>query len=199
LLFQTFYTHWGERVLRHRLPADLAHGVRMTFAGAAQFEFFDRVLRGDLPHWLAPLEISVVACDVLDESIAWIASRLGDDRERWTWGALHQLEFIHPFGDAGGRISKAARLGPFPLAGDRTTICMSWWPPDELFKAKVGPSMRMVADLSRPDGLWITNTLGQQGTPRVRHSRDQLGDYLDGLTHPVPASKPRRWKAFQPA
>jgi hypothetical protein len=75
---------------------------------------------------------------------------------------------------------------------------MGWWDPENPFAVLVGPSMRMIADLSDPAGLWITNTLGQHGSPRMRHSRDQIRHFLAGKVHQVPASPPRLWRSIEP-
>jgi hypothetical protein len=45
--------------------------------------------------------------------------------------------------------------------------------------------MRLLADLRRPERTWVTNTLGQQGTPFRRHYRDQVSDFIEGRSHSI--------------
>src|SRR5262249_49071300 len=148
-----------DRVFRSRLPDALADAVRGSIAGGAQFEFVDRLLRGELPHWFAPATAAEVATEVFAETIDWIEASLGSDRSAWHWGAMHTLTFAHPLAGAMGRIGRRLNSSPAPLGGDRFTIRMSWWPPSSLFDVALGPSMRLVADLSREDALWVSNTL----------------------------------------
>lgn len=199
LLFEAFYNHWSRTALEHRLPRDLARGVLCSVAGEAQFRFLDRLLSGELSAWLAPATAEECARAAFAAALEWIKSRLGDDISRWTWGRLHTVAYSHPFASARARVSRATTAGPWPVGGTRTTVWMSWWDPDAPFIVRVAPSMRMVADLSHPDRLWVSGTLGQRGTPLARHSRDQAADFLGGLAHPLPASTPRYWRTIEPA
>jgi penicillin amidase len=151
LLFESFYNRWAQTLLGERLPADLVRGVVWTVSGEAQFEFFDRILRGELSEWLPSQTVAEMARGVFNDTLAWLEERLGSDRESWTWGGLHQLSFRHPFAERGGRIERLTTVGPLPTPGDRSTIWMSWWDPETPFSVLVGPPMRMVADLSQPD------------------------------------------------
>ncbi len=118
-------------------------------------------------------------------SLRWIADRLGPDTSGWTWGAVHTVTWVHPFGQIEGRHQKWVNVGPFPLGGDRTTVWPTGFAVDRPFDITAGPTMRLLADLRRPERTWATNTLGQQGRPFSRHYRDQVADFVEGRSHPI--------------
>jgi penicillin amidase len=199
LLFQSFYNRWVFASLERRLPDDLIDRVTANVSGEAQFAFYDRLLKGELDAWFGGADDRRrVVVQTFDESLSWITERLGPDHEAWTWGALHQVTFRHPFANRPGPHARIVNVGPFPIGGDRTTVWMSWWDLRRPFDVLGGPSMRFVADLRRDGANWLTNTLGASERPLSRHYRDQAADFVGGRTHPFPADGRRPWVTIVP-
>ena len=147
--------------------------------------FCDRLLFGEHSGWWADGEREQTVAESFAATIRWITERLGPDYATWTWGAIHTVTWVHPFGQIPGRHQALVNVGPFPLGGDRTTVWPTGYDANQLFQVTAGPSMRLLADLRRPERTWVTNTLGQQGRPFSRHYRDQVSDFLGGRSHPI--------------
>jgi penicillin amidase len=186
LLFETIYREWTRLALARRLPDELVERL-MVASGALSVPvlFVDRLLRGELPAWLSDDERRELAPRAAEQAQAWIAARLGPDRERWTWGDVHRLTFKHPLGRLAGPHQRRLNVGPYPVAGSRHTVAPMVWDARDPFDVIAGPSLRFVTDMRRPEQSWIVNTLGQSGSPLSRHFRDQVEDFLQGFVHPL--------------
>ena len=91
---------------------------------------------------------------------------------RWRYGTSNQLTLSHPL--LGG-VKYAGRLftiGPVAMPGSPTTVFQ--------FAGKVGPSMRMVADLGDWDRSTLTTPTGQSGLVLSGHYRDRWPSYMNG-------------------
>lgn len=202
LLYEVIYREWTRLALRHRLPEDLADRL-MTAGGslAVPVMFVDRLLRGELPAWIDSAARRELAARAAGDALIWIGERLGPDPDAWTWGALHQLTFKHPLGLLSGPHGRRVNVGPFPVPGSRHTVSPMVWLAGDNFDVVAGPSFRYVVDMKRADLGWITNTLGQSGSPLSHHFRDQVDDYLQGLMHPLwpHAVNPASRRVIEPA
>src|ERR1039458_10516229 len=63
----------------------------------------------------------------LKDSLALLAQRLGNDRDKWRWGAMETIEFAHPLGERGGVLGWYFNRGPYPTEGGRHTVNNSWF------------------------------------------------------------------------
>jgi len=186
LLFQAFYREWVRCALAHRLPVSVVDRLLAGLdVGNVPMGFCDRLLRGEIADWWKEDERSSVARDAFQRALSWIEACLGPDPATWTWGAVHSVTWSHPFGQINGPHQSFVNVGPFPLGGDRTTVWPTGYDAKNLFSVTAGPSMRLLADLRRPERTWVTNTLGQHGTPLRRHYRDQVQDFIEGRSHPI--------------
>ncbi|HEX5164203.1 MAG TPA: penicillin acylase family protein, partial [Thermomicrobiales bacterium] len=183
LLFQAFYRHWVRLSLAYRLPdAVVAKVMEGLDVGDVPMGFCDRLLRGELTEWWEGDLVSTVRLTV-EESLQWLTEQLGPDHETWQWGNLHTVTWVHPFGQIVGPHQRFVNVGPFAIGGERTTVWPSGFDAAHLFQVTGGPSMRLLADLRRPERTWVTNTLGQNGRPFSRHYRDQTLDFIEGRSH----------------
>ncbi|HYI15396.1 MAG TPA: penicillin acylase family protein [Thermomicrobiales bacterium] len=186
LLFQVFYRHWVQASLAHRLPDNVVDRLIAGLGvGDTPMGFCDRLLRGEHAGWWLDDARERIVRESFAAALDWIAERLGQDHSPWTWGAVHTVTWSHPFGQIEGRHQAWVNVGPFPLGGDRTTVWPTGYDAHRPFHVTAGPSMRLLADLRRPERTWVTNTLGQQGRPFSRHYRDQVTDFIEGRSHPV--------------
>lgn len=202
LLFEAIYLEWTRLALKHRLPEDLAEQV-VTSSGVMSVPvlFVDRVLRGELPAWMEDDDRVRLVGDATGRALDWISEQLGPEPGSWSWGALHRLTFKHPLGLVSGPHRKRVNVGPFAVPGSRHTVSPMVWEAGKPFEVYAGPSFRYVTDMKRPEQGWITNALGQSGSPFSRHFRDQVQDYLQGFMHPLwpEGLPPRRQRVIRPA
>lgn len=200
LLFETFYREWVVAALTHRLPATAVDRLISLYGvGDVPMGFCDRLLKGEVSGWFDDDARTELSRTAFRAALAWIEQQLGPDHVRWTWGAVHTVTFVHPFGQIPGRHQRFVNVGPFPVPGDRTTVWPSGGDWNAPFTISGGPSMRFVTDLRRPDLAWMTNTLGQTGLPFSRHYRDQVTDFLDGRLHSIWSPARKRTVTLRPS
>ncbi len=201
LLYEAISHEWIRLALCHRLPGDLAD-LLIERGGALSVPvlFVDRVLRGELPAWMDDEIRAALVVQATRQALAWIGRRLGPDPEKWNWGAVHRLTFRHPLGMVRGPHRLRVNVGPFPVPGSRHTVSPMVWSPEEPFDVIAGPSFRYVTDMKRPEIGWITNTLGQSGSPLSRHFQDQVEDFIWGFMHLLwpQGFKPSRRQVIHP-
>ena len=128
------------------------------------------------------------------DAMALLATRLGDDRDKWRWGALETIEFDHPLGMRGGVLGWYFNRGPFPTEGGRYTVNNSWFDlGDEPLQFKVTQisSYRFIADLADPAGALGMNHSGESDHPASRHYDDLIGPWSRGEYHALDPSYTR--------
>jgi len=143
--------------------------------------------RPSSPLWNGDVRGAVQAA--LARAVESCENRMGPNRSRWSWGRVHRLAFHHR--GATVRLS-AWLLDPPPTAapGDCNTINVSWWSAtSRSWDATTIPSMRLVATLGHPDGLYVSGPLGQSGQPGHRHYADLTRLWRDGDLTPIPLTE----------
>lgn len=110
---------------------------------------------------------------------------MGDDTRQWAWGRLHQTEFVHGFK---GRVRAAAipmDVASLPIGGSEATLAKAAYRPTD-FRVVMGPSVRIVMDVSDWDrSVWM-NAPGQSGDPRSAHFADLVHPWANGQYVPMP-------------
>jgi penicillin G amidase len=121
---------------------------------------------------------------------AWIAMSvaLSANRERWTWGNLLHVRFA-PL-PPGGRMLPARTLGPYPYAGDATSVRVAAYRGLRSFEAEVVATYRFVADASNLDQALTLLAPGQSEHPGHPHAADGLGRWLEGRPTLLSTSAP---------
>jgi penicillin amidase len=118
----------------------------------------------------------------LQDVVARLKSRLGDDPTQWKWGTVHRMHFQHPVFRALPLI--ADWLDPdLPTDGDNFTLnrAVPVTLPDSIRMPDVhGPTMRFVVDMKDPMGAVATLAGGQSGNPFSSSYDDWLTDWRDG-------------------
>ncbi|MGH2576065.1 MAG: penicillin acylase family protein, partial [Ignavibacteria bacterium] len=87
----------------------------------------------------------------------------------WRWGEIHKVKFKHPMGIVPA-LERTFNIGPYEVGGDQTTVNNSEYGFYEAYKYgefdnTLGPSMRMIVDLSDIRHSYSVNTTGQSGQP----------------------------------
>ena len=104
---------------------------------------------------------------------AWedAVSLMGDDPEKWSWGALHKIKFEHPLlglmtdKNSDQALRDSTALPVYSRGGSGNTTNNTFFSPDD-FLVKSGASFRMVLDVGNWDNAYMTNAPGQSGDPR---------------------------------
>src|SRR5207248_1773016 len=91
---------------------------------------------------------------------------------------LVQKHFLSGIGDLGQLLDRSG----VPVRGDLTTVNSST--PDADFRATLGATYRMVADLADPrQGMWAVEVAGASGHPGSPHYDDQIAPWSAGGYH----------------
>jgi penicillin amidase len=182
-VFEVFLGELTRCLLGERLGSDLGQYFNCVSYGVEN-EILERLAS---PLWNGDWRSAVGTA--LAHAMASCEQRMGGDRRRWSWGRLHRNVFHHR--GATTRLG-AWLLDPpsFPAHGDSNTVNVSWWcPGDVSWDATSIPSMRMIAALGDPDGLYVIGPLGQSGQPGHRHYDDLTIMWREGKLVRVPLTE----------
>jgi len=138
--------------------------------------------RVDLQTTLDKLELepdSKALQDSLEMTLLELDKRLGQDRQSWSWGRLHQVQFRHPVPGVPG-------AGAFARPGDGNTVNATSGPS---FIQTAGASYRQIIDVSDWDKSIMTNTPGESGNPESPHYSDLAKPWSEGRYHPMAFSR----------
>jgi penicillin G amidase len=125
--------------------------------------------------------------DALNE----LEKKFGKNAADWQWGKLHQVKFKHAFSGVSSFIDNFINIGPYPIGGDGTTINNTEYAfnegieefplfDHEPFENDLGPSMRFIYDLSKPEEFFMILTTGQSGNIMSDHYKDMTKLWLYG-------------------
>ena len=131
--------------------------------------------------------------DILTSSLAAavdeVARRLGSDPRGWSWGGLHQAEFVHALSPLAATDQRAAmKAGPTPMGGTSLSPMAATWRAED-FRVTAGASFRMVLDVGAWDNSRTINTPGQSGDPASPHFRDLFPLWVKGAYVPLVYSR----------
>ncbi len=182
-VFETFLAELVRGLAGGRLGDDLGLYFNSLFYGLEN-EILERPAS---PLWGGDWRAQVEAA--LARAVESCERRMGPDRRGWSWGRIHRLAFHH----RGARSRVSAWLldpAPFPTHGDCNTVNASWWSAGaRSWDATTIPSMRMIAALGDPDGLYLVGPLGQSGQPGHRHYDDLTALWRRGELARVPLTE----------
>lgn len=142
----------------------------------------DRIITEQPRDWL-PKEFASYA-DLLkatyDDAHQTLTKSLGADETKWTWGAQAKARFNHPLAQV-PFIGAPFVIEPFPQSGTGGSGAT----------VNVGSSvsMRFIADPSDWDKSQNGIPLGESGSPKSSHWKDQLDDWRNVTPRPFPFSK----------
>jgi penicillin amidase len=105
----------------------------------------------------------------------------GGTVRKWRYGNYLRLTIAHPIGHRLPLVAGYFDIGPAPMSGSSTTVKQT--------SARLGPSMRMTADLGEWDRSVLNVTTGQSGQILSRHYKDEWDHYYDGQSYPMQFSK----------
>ena len=121
----------------------------------------------------------------LRQAIADMEQRQGNNWLRWSWGALHRMEFAHPLS---ALQSKDAAQWPAPAlrqrGGGAFTVSAAPYRGSTL-QVTGAASLRMVFDLGNWDNALAVHAPGQSGDPRSKHYADLLELWSKDASYPL--------------
>ncbi|MEO5873617.1 MAG: penicillin acylase family protein, partial [Streptosporangiaceae bacterium] len=128
----------------------------------------------------------------LDDAAAELGKRLGDNPQKWRWGAIHQLTLKEGTLGKGGPapVQWLLNRGPYELPGGSSAVNANSWYAPEGYQVDWIPSMRMVADVSDWDASGWINSAGTSGHAFHPHYTDQTDLWAKGETAPWAFSRP---------
>jgi len=118
----------------------------------------------------------------LQDALAELRQRLGEDIKTWQWGKLHTVTFEHLLGRR-WPLDKIFNIGTFPVGGTGTTVNNGEYRFHQPYANVLGPSMREITDLSDTKRSWSVLPTGQSGQPFSAHFNDQTPLWLEGKYH----------------
>ena len=101
--------------------------------------------------------------------------------KKWNYGKYTELTITHPVVHQLPIVGKYFDIGPAPMSGSSTTVKQT--------TRRLGPSMRMAADLSDWDRSLLNVIIGQSGQILSSHYRDEWDRYYVGQSFPMQFGK----------
>ena len=127
----------------------------------------------------------------LSDAVVWLSERYGDAPERWEWGRLHSMTFVHqPLGQSGiGLLESLFNTKAISARGDNFTVDAASFSFNETFAVVHGVSQRYIADMSDLDRSQTVHTTGQSGQLFHPHREDFIPLWQAVDYHSMPFSK----------
>ncbi len=186
-IFHAFYRHLLHSIFADEMGEELyeafvgfpgiVYRVTDRLIARGQSLWFDDISTPDTTETLPDLLLRSLAAGVEE-----LRSSLGPELARWQWGDIHALTFRHAFSEA-PVLGKYFDLGPFRVGGCASTVWNTGYSLSEPYRARWGPSMRMVVDLAEDRVLHLVLPTGQSGHRMSRHYADQTRSWLEGSLH----------------
>lgn len=101
----------------------------------------------------------------------------GPDVEKWVYGPYLELTIGHPIGHRLPLVARYFDIGPVWMSGSTTSVKQT--------TRRLGPSMRMNADLGDWDHSLMNLPIGESGHVLSRHYKDQWDAYYNGTSFPM--------------
>ncbi len=136
---------------------------------------------------------AVVAGAALDEALADLAARYGEDMADWRWGEAHVAWMKHQV------LGEIPGIGAWfevklPSGGEKETVKAGGFTvsdPDHPFAQNHGAGYRAVYDLAEPERSVFIQNAGQSGNPLSAHYDDFAEAWRDGRYLPMLTARAR--------
>lgn len=118
------------------------------------------------------------------DAVSGMILTYGNDLNNWNWGEVHNVFLKHPLGSIAA-LSTKLNIGPFKTGGSGTTInnleySFSSVLNNSDFEVVLGPSLRMIIDMSDIKTYLSVIPAGQSGQPLHQNYSDQSRIWLNG-------------------
>lgn len=158
-----------------RAVAESASKTPSTYEYQMAPAVLEKLLRTRPPGWFADYDEALLraAVDAVDEG----RRMQGPNLKKWSYGKYTEVTITHPITHQIPWVGSYFDIGPVPMSGSSTTVKQT--------TKKLGPSMRMAADLSDWDRSLLNVAIGQSGQVLSSHYRDEWGHYYAGESYPM--------------
>ena len=161
--------------LRKAVAERAAPGLADAYDYAMSPAVIERLLRERPAGWFDDYNQLLLKC--LGQAIGAGRKIQGSKISRWDYGQSIELKIAQPVEGALPVIGKYFNIGPVAMSGSSTTIKQT--------TRRMGPSMRMIVDLSDLDRSLQNITIGESGQPLSRHYKDQWSAYYGATSFPM--------------
>ncbi|MBI2986844.1 MAG: penicillin acylase family protein [Deltaproteobacteria bacterium] len=170
----TLFHAFHQRLMVNLLAPDLGQELYLAYIEIFNQSLvpIDRILGNPQSPWFASRPRGEMIEKSLRETRKELAGNLGADMQEWRWGKLHTLTLRHPF-DRNKILAPLFSIGPLPSPGDGVTPNMGFYRHSNPYQYVVGPSLRMIVDLSNWRNSRFILPSGQSGHCFSPHYRDQ--------------------------
>ncbi|TPG59826.1 penicillin acylase family protein [Roseomonas nepalensis] len=147
-------------------------------------EFLRLLLSPAGAAWCGAGGCEALSARALEAAVAALEPRFGPDPSAWRWGAVHRVRLEHPLLRFVPVLADWLRIEA-PTPGDNETVNRGGMARD--FSHVHGPGLRIVMDLSTPEGVLAAIATGQSGNPFSRHWGDMNEGWVAGRVEPFGA------------
>ena len=160
-------------------------------AGRLSALLLQAVQEGD--SWMLPpgATLESVLAKALEEGVAYLRDRLGDDMDAWTWGPVHATRPRHTLSTAFPGLAPLLDPPSVPMGGGGETPQAAGFSPADPFTVTGLSVARYVFDLGDWDGSRWAIPLGASGHPGSPHYADQAPVWGEVQLIPMLYSWPR--------
>jgi penicillin amidase len=123
----------------------------------------------------------------LEQALADLHKRMGDDMSKWQWGSIHQIDFPHPLLSA--QTKPAFGVETVKRGGDAYTVMATSSPTERNTNQESGASFKFVFDVQDWDRSTGLSAPGQSGQPGSPHYADLAPLWGDGTHFPLAFSR----------
>ena len=176
-LFQCFYHHLTLNLFVPALGAEIFRAYVEIFNQS--LVPIEHILRDAASPWFAERPRRALVEVSLSEAYNELKHRLGPQTTQWSWGKIHALRLSHPL-DAVRGLKRLLSLPPLSTGGDGVTINLGFFRRSHPYAHTVGPSLRMIADMSDVEHSLFVIVPGQSGHFFSPHYSDLLEHWRQG-------------------
>lgn len=161
-------------------------------------KFAERLLAKQDKKWLPPEERTFDSFVLTTFSQAILDVRIAsesDDPKIWSWGNLHKASFnnliFHGLGSLSSTLGELVNPPSIPLGGDGDTVSacnFSSYTKRNLFRSDLGPTTRILIDMSDNHKFYETQPLGQSAHLFSEYRLDQIDAWIKKKPLLVPFS-----------
>lgn len=187
-IWEVTYNNWMRRVFRARLSPELTKDAMTKFLGEFHWALPDRLCQSDDLGWFVGTTREAELIAAFAEAVAWLTVQIGPYPAEWEWGNVHTVTFTHPIAQGAKPLARLLNVGPIPVGGDCNTLNCQFWTLADPFAVISGASYRLLVDLSDPSKethSLACNSVGESGTVRSKHYRDQALPWSRVRYHPM--------------
>ena len=131
-----------------------------------------------------------ILAQALEEAVADLRKRFGDDMNAWKWGDIHTTDFVHPLGGT-EPTKELFHVDPVRRGGDGFTVMAASSPTETSTKQTSGASFMFVMDVSNWDNSTGLSVPGNSAQPLSPHYKDLAAYWGEGKYFPLAFSRPK--------